>query len=147
MFEPELGTVCTLSSVRAWSAVPTTTNYPLIFQLPTAFELFNDVTGMNLDTGVSEEEFLQQIQEYEKEQAAYDLDSQRKEFAFDLMFERHRRDRSEQLESSSDGDEDAEDDADAEGNAASADEHLDLEEAVSSLRIDGANSSQRTSGV
>lgn len=44
---------------------------------------------MGLNTTVTEEEFLQQIQEYEKEFSAYELDSQRKEFAFDHMFSKH----------------------------------------------------------
>ena len=48
---------------------------------------------MELNTKVTEQEFLQQIQEYEKEFAAYELDSQRKEFAFDLMFNKHQADR------------------------------------------------------
>lgn len=61
-----------------------------MIQVPTEYELFNTISGMELDTRVSEEEFLQQIQEYEKETAAYELDSQRKEFAFDLMFNRHK---------------------------------------------------------
>lgn len=47
---------------------------------------------MSLDVRVSDEEFLQQIQEYEKEQLAYQLDSQRKEFAFDYMFDRLQKD-------------------------------------------------------
>ncbi|XP_067929907.1 serine/threonine-protein kinase RIO3-like [Watersipora subatra] len=55
-------------------------------EVPSGTELFNRITNMSLDTTVSEEEFLQQIQEYEKEQLAYQLDSQRKEFAFDHMF-------------------------------------------------------------
>lgn len=64
-----------------------------MLQIPSEYELFNDITGMELNTKVTEQEFLQQIQEYEKEFAAYELDSQRKEFAFDLMFNKHQADR------------------------------------------------------
>ena len=78
-------------------------------QIPSAFELFNDITGMSLNTKVSEEEFLQQIQEYEKEQLAYQLDSQRKEFAFDYMFNRQQQDSDE-----SDSDDDDDNDEDLE---------------------------------
>jgi len=71
-----------------------------VLDVPTEYEMFNDITGMDLPLQTTESEFLQQIQEYEKEAACYDLDSQRKEFAFDYMFEKHKK----HSDSSSDSD-------------------------------------------
>lgn len=71
---------------------------------------------MDLEQGVTEEEFLQQIQEYEKELAAHELDSQRKDFAFDLMFNKHQEERrAAGIIQSSDEEEDEEEDDEEEG--------------------------------
>lgn len=86
---------------------------------------------------MSEAEFLQQIQEYEKEQLAYQLDSQRKEFAFDYMFDKQQR--GEESESSSDSDEMEESQSEEENDKITEEtQNLNIEQETDTARGDNS---------